>query len=42
MTFPLHTSEADAAVARQNGFLQWVYALRRTLVTTPVGWLLVA
>jgi len=42
MTDPLHISEVDAATARQNGFVQWVYALRRTLVTTPVGWLLVA
>jgi len=42
MTDPLHISEVDAATARQNGFVQWVYALRRTLITTPVGWLLVA
>jgi diguanylate cyclase (GGDEF)-like protein len=42
MTTTLHISDADAATARQNGFVQWVFALRRTLITTPVGWLLVA
>jgi diguanylate cyclase (GGDEF)-like protein len=30
-----------AKVAVETGFLQWVFALRRTLLTTPVGWSLV-
>jgi diguanylate cyclase (GGDEF)-like protein len=29
---------ALAPVALETGFSQWVFALRRTLVTTPVGW----
>ncbi|MDE2567216.1 MAG: GGDEF domain-containing protein [Burkholderiales bacterium] len=31
-----------AAAARAEGFRQAVHAMRRTLVTTPLGWLLVA
>ena len=34
------TPEALATVALETGFSQWVFALRRTLFTTPVGWLL--
>ena len=30
------------AVSRETGFVQCVHALRRTLATTPAGWLLVA
>ena len=32
--------EAHAGAALETGFSQWVFALRRTLITTPVGWLL--
>ena len=32
--------EAPAEVARETGFFQCVHALRRTLATTPAGWLL--
>ncbi len=34
------TPEALAMVALETGFSQWVFALRRTLFTAPVGWLL--
>ena len=33
---------ADAEVAREIGFAQCVHAIRNVLMTTPVGWLLVA
>ena len=32
--------EVHAGAALDTGFSQWVFALRRTLITTPVGWLL--
>jgi diguanylate cyclase (GGDEF)-like protein len=31
---------ARATVALETGFSQWAFALRRTLITTPVGWML--
>jgi diguanylate cyclase (GGDEF)-like protein len=33
-------SESDVSIARAKGFSECVLALRRTLTTTPVGWLL--
>jgi diguanylate cyclase (GGDEF)-like protein len=42
MSVPDHGAQAQAVeVAREAGFAQCVHALRRTLATTPVGWLLV-
>ena len=40
---PPATNDAESAdVARAIGFVQCVHALRRVLMTTPVGWLLVS
>jgi diguanylate cyclase (GGDEF)-like protein len=33
-------SEPDVSIARAKGFTECLIALRRTLITTPVGWLL--
>ena len=40
MSTLLPSIESDVAVARATGFSECVYALRRALTTTPVGWLL--
>lgn len=42
MSSSLPISDADAATARQIGFSQWTVALRRTLMTTPLGWAVAA
>jgi len=41
MTTPRAEQDDTAKVAHETGFTQCVFALRRTLVTTPAGWALV-
>jgi len=42
MNLPCVDQENTAEVARETSFTQCVFALRRTLATTPAGWALVA
>jgi diguanylate cyclase (GGDEF)-like protein len=42
MTTPRAEQDDTAKVAHETGFTQCIFALRRTLATTPAGWALVA